>query len=119
MTAVSYKKVLLDKRELTGFLVKEVKALPDRLTGLRNHCNLDKNHGILLKGKIVHTYGMSFPIDIFFLDRHGRVLQIIFQARPSQFIYSQGHWKTKSILELKEGSSKLLNIKEGSCFEFV
>ena len=51
MTAVSYKKVLLDKRELTGFLVKEVKALPDRLTGLRNHCNLDKNHGILLKGK--------------------------------------------------------------------
>jgi uncharacterized membrane protein (UPF0127 family) len=49
-----------------------------RLKGLLGHAPLAFDEGLLLRGeKAIHTIGMSFPIDVLFLDRTGRIVHLI------------------------------------------
>ena len=112
-----YKTVFLDGALLPEFYVKEAKSIVDRAVGLRNHYSLSKHQSLLLKGKIISTYGMSFPIDILFLNKHGHVLHIYTNAMPSK-IFFYALTKTKYVLETKSGVTSALNIKKGSQLKF-
>lgn len=49
-----------------------------RLRGLLGHAPLQAGEGLLLHGeKAIHTVGMSFPIDVLFLDQAGQVVHLI------------------------------------------
>lgn len=49
-----------------------------RLRGLLGHAPLQPGEGLLLRGeKAIHTIGMSFAIDVLFLDRTGCIVHLI------------------------------------------
>lgn len=57
-----------------------------RLRGLLGHAPLKTGEGLLLRGeKAIHTVGMSFPIDVLFLDKAGRVVHLIPGMRALRF----------------------------------
>ncbi|MBI5033911.1 MAG: DUF192 domain-containing protein [Chloroflexi bacterium] len=57
-----------------------------RLKGLLGHAPLKSGEGLLLKGeKAIHTVGMSFPIDVLFLDRTGRLIHLMTNMGPLRF----------------------------------
>jgi uncharacterized membrane protein (UPF0127 family) len=54
-----------------------------RLRGLLGHAPLQPGEGLVLRGeKAIHTVGMSFAIDVLFLDRSGNVVHLISAMPP-------------------------------------
>ena len=49
----------------------------------------------------VHTFGMKYPIDILFLDRHDCVVKCVSRQKPNRIVQSPR--STKSVLELPSG----------------
>jgi uncharacterized membrane protein (UPF0127 family) len=57
-----------------------------RLRGLLGHAPLKPGEGLLLRGeKAIHSIGMSFAIDVLFLDRAGRIVHLIPAMPPLRF----------------------------------
>ena len=50
--------------------------------------------GLLLKCSSVHTFGMTYPIDIAFADDHGEILKIRKQVQPKQIHSCAGAYCT-------------------------
>lgn len=73
-----------------------------RMRGLLGHPPLQLGQGLLLRGeKAIHSIGMSFAIDVLFLDRDGRVVHLIAPMVPlrlSPFIL-----RAENVLELPSG----------------
>jgi len=73
-----------------------------RLFGLLGKKEMNPGEGLLIKPSSgVHTFGMSFPIDIVALDRMYRVIGAWTHIGPWRI---RGlSWKTRSVLELPTG----------------
>lgn len=57
-----------------------------RVRGLLGHAPLQPGEGLLLRGeKAIHTVGMSFAIDVLFLDHAGRIVHLIPAMPPLRF----------------------------------
>ena len=52
----------------------------------------------------IHTFGMRYPIDVYFLNRENKVIAIKKNLKPSRI--SPLYWKTYSVLEFKSGSPR-------------
>ena len=64
----------------------------------------------------VHTFGMKFPIDVVFLDRHNRVNGLRVSLRPRRIaVCLSAH----SVLELPEGAIGRTCIELGDHLEFL
>ena len=73
-----------------------------RTRGLIGAASLPPGEALLLEGdNAIHTCFMGFPIDVAFLDRHGRVVHLINQMPPWRV--SRIVWKACSVLELPDG----------------
>lgn len=74
-----------------------------RLRGLLGHAPLEPGEGLLLRGeKAIHTIGMSFPIDVLFLDRGGQIIHLdhcMLPQRASPIV-----WQASDVLELPAGT---------------
>lgn len=86
-----------------GTVVGEKIAVADtflsRLVGLLRVSSLDPGEGLLIHpSQGVHTLGMKFPIDVIFLDRKLRVLEMRRALKP--FRMTTLNFSTSSILEL-------------------
>ena len=74
-----------------------------RMRGLLGHAPLKTGEGLLLRGeKAIHTVGMSFPIDVLFLDRNGAIVHLIHSMVPSRF--SPFVFRADDVLELPPGT---------------
>jgi uncharacterized membrane protein (UPF0127 family) len=73
-----------------------------RLRGLLGHAPLRPGEGLLLRGeKAIHTIGMTFAIDVLFLDHTGHVVHLIPAMPPlrtSPFVA-----RARDVLELPAG----------------
>jgi len=82
----------------------------DRLVGLLSSKGLPNDQGMYFpKCSAVHTIGMSFPIDVLFLDAESRVLKIVTMGRWRV----QVHSKASGVLELNAGAAEYHQIKIG------
>jgi hypothetical protein len=73
-----------------------------RLRGLLGHAPLKPGEGLLLRGeKAIHSVGMSFAIDVLFLDRTGRIVHLI-PTMPS-LRFSPFVARAADVLELPAG----------------
>ena len=74
-----------------------------RLRGLLGHAPLHPGEGVLLRGeKAIHTVGMTFAIDVLFLDSAGRIVHLIPAMGPlraSRFVN-----RAANVLELYAGT---------------
>lgn len=74
-----------------------------RLRGLLGHAPLQPGEGLLLRGeKAIHTVGMSFAIDVLFLDNAGRIVHLIPAMPPVRFSPLIG--RAAAVLELPAGT---------------
>jgi uncharacterized membrane protein (UPF0127 family) len=58
----------------------------------------------------VHTFGMSYPIDVLFLDRQQRVIRVVHLLQRRRMV---GARRAHSTLELLGGMASSLNLIEG------
>lgn len=83
-----------------------------RLFGLLGRKGLKQGSGLLIRPSSgVHTFGMSFPIDIVTLDREYRVLGVFENTGP--WTIRGLSLKTRSVLELPAGRIQECNIEPG------
>lgn len=99
----------------TGAAVCERCVLADRpllrMRGLLGRRDLHADEGILLRpAGSIHTHFMRFPIDVVFLDREGRVLDVRPTVRPWRTARRRG---AKAVLELRAGETKRRGVEVG------
>jgi len=90
--------------------VRRAESFLDRLVGLLSSKSLSNDEGLYFrKCSAVHTIGMSFPIDVLFLDAESRGLKIVTMGRWKVQTYS----KASGVLELNAGAAEYHQIKVG------
>lgn len=89
-----------------------------RLMGLSGSSDLDPSMALwLIPCKQIHTFGMTYPIDVINLDRSGRVICALQNVKPNTIPKkSEG---TMSVLELAAGTIQEQNIKKGDSLGVV
>ncbi len=70
----------------------------------------------LVPANSIHTIGMSFPIDVAYLDKAGRVIRLYHSLPP--FRVAAIKFKTHSILELPAGTLAKTRTEVGDILEF-
>jgi uncharacterized membrane protein (UPF0127 family) len=69
-----------------------------RLLGLAFRDRADAGPGLLIpRCASVHTFGMRFALDVYFLDRDGRVLRIRRRVPPRRVLWHRG---ARKVLEI-------------------
>ena len=64
----------------------EAKSFIDRLKGLIGKKHFKKGEALIFRNcPSVHTFGMRFPIDLLFADKHLKILMSIHDLRPYAF----------------------------------
>ena len=74
-----------------------------RMKGLLGKKSLPEGEALWLRPcNSVHTFGMRFPIDVIFLDRHQRVVALFRDLRPNRLTIPS--FSASSALELPAGT---------------
>jgi len=58
----------------------------------------------------VHTFGMTYSIDVIYLDAQKRIKKIVTDIRPNRV---SGSLKAKSVVEMKSGEINRLDLRVG------
>ena len=91
--------------------LKIAKNIWERFRGLLGLKRLEEGEGFLIPScQGIHTFGMTYPIDVLYLDKEDRVIKLLKSCRPN--LIGPVIWKTKSVLELPQGAI------EQSCTDF-
>jgi uncharacterized membrane protein (UPF0127 family) len=87
-----------------------------RLVGLLGKRELPEGAGLLIRPSSgVHTFGMSFPIDIVSLDKQNRVIGLFEKTGPWKV--SGVSLRTHSVLELPPGRIRQCGVSIGDQLE--
>lgn len=83
-----------------------------RLRGLIGSKELKKEEGLWIPScPSVHTFFMSFPIDILFTDKNMVVVSLFENIKPWRIIF--GGWKSHHTFEIQAGRICSLQLKKG------
>jgi uncharacterized membrane protein (UPF0127 family) len=91
-----------------------------RLKGLigRSSRDFQKGKGLwIYPSEGIHTIGLSFPIDVAYLDSEHRVVHIYHRLPP--FRFARVILKSRSILEMPAGTLADSGTKSGDLLQFV
>jgi uncharacterized protein len=84
----------------------------DRLKGWMGRKSIDERDALLIRPcNSIHTWFMSMPIDVVFLDRTLRIVRVHEHVGPRQF---RSYWRAASTLELKAGRAAALGLVRGT-----
>jgi uncharacterized membrane protein (UPF0127 family) len=83
----------------------------ERLRGLLARPALQGEEGMLLPScRLIHTFGMRYPIDVVYLGKGGQVLKVTAALAPGRM---DGHLRACSVLELAAGAAQHCGIVPG------
>ena len=83
----------------------------DRLRGLLGRPPLAADEALLMEPcRLIHTFGMRYPLDLAFIDRRGRVCKIARDVKPARFA---GAAAAHATLELPAGALAASGLKVG------
>lgn len=86
-------------------------SLWEKMRGLLGRPPLQAGEGMLIGDcRLVHTLGMHYPIDLVFLDRHGRVSKLVSRLAPLRMA---GSFSACTTLELAPGALDELGLRKG------
>ncbi len=72
--------------------------------GLIGRRRLPEDHGLVIRPcNAIHTYFLSFPIDVLYLGRQSRVLRILPSLQPWRI--GPIVWRGKAVVELPAGTA--------------
>ncbi|MCL2913867.1 DUF192 domain-containing protein [Shewanella corallii] len=82
-----------------------------RLRGLLGRRPLKQGEGLLISPcNSVHTFWMSYPIDLIYLDSNGLVLKVVEQLLPWRMSACKS---ARSVVEVTAGYASKVDIKQG------
>jgi uncharacterized membrane protein (UPF0127 family) len=87
-----------------------------RARGLLGRSSLAPGEGLILRPcAMVHTVGMTFPIDVIHLDADSRVLRVVADLRPWRFgPLVRG---SRVVVELPAGTTTATGTKQGDAIQ--
>jgi uncharacterized membrane protein (UPF0127 family) len=92
----------LPRRRLAGVEVPVATGLRGRLLGLARLPRSQAGSGLVIpRCSCVHTFGMRFDLDLYFLDREGRVLAVRRRVPPRRLARRPG---AAAVLEIPSPS---------------
>ena len=81
----------LPRRRIVDFLVPVATKRRSRLLGLAWLSRERAGVGLLIpRCASVHTFGMCFPLDLYFLDQEGTVLAVRLRVSPRRLVWCRG-----------------------------
>ena len=87
-----------------------------RLVGLLGRKGLPPQQGLIIKpSKMVHTFFMNFSLDLIFLDKQNRIVELVERIPPyriSPFVV-----KAEKVIELKAGIIESREVRIGDKLE--
>ncbi|MBP5790750.1 MAG: DUF192 domain-containing protein [Kiritimatiellae bacterium] len=91
----------METREILGVRARVAKTFRERAKGLIGTKTLPHGEGMLIERcNAIHTFFMSFPIDIAFLDKNGAIVRQVRGVKPWRpFVW--GGWRARMALETK------------------
>jgi uncharacterized protein len=95
----------LPARELPGGLrVARAERRPERMRGLAKLDAMPAGYALLIpRCRSVHTFTMRFPLDLIWLDRHGRPVRVDRDVPPRRM---KSCWRARSVVEVNAGSAE-------------
>ena len=91
--------------------VQVASTAPERMRGLLGRAPLQAAEGMLLVAcRLIHTFGMGYPLDLVYLARDGRVLKVTSDLKARRI---DGHWCAHSVLEMAAGEARRCGIEVG------
>lgn len=101
---------------LIGSQIELASTQRTRLVGLLGRPALQEEEGLWIRPSSgVHTFGMSFPIDVIGLDKNNIVLKLWDTLRPQRI--TKLYWKMQSVLELPAGTIKRTGAQVGDVLQ--
>ena len=83
-----------------------------RFLGLMGRAALPEGHGLLIEGcRSIHMFFMRFPIDVAFLDSHGKVVRALHGIKPWRA--TRVYLDAQDALELPAGTLAKTGVQEG------
>ncbi len=80
----------------------------ERMRGLLGKAPLQKDQALLITScSSVHTMGMTYPIDLVFLDKHWKIRKIVKSLVPWRMAWS---FSSSTVLEMAPGTIDNLNL---------
>lgn len=104
--------------EIIGNRIKVAPTFFSRLRGLLFRKSLQEGEGLLLiPCRQVHTFFMSFSLDLLFLNGKGDILELLPEISPGKWspLIKEGY----QVLELPAGTIRLKNLKKGNSLEII
>jgi uncharacterized protein len=87
-----------------------------RLLGLSHRDRSEAGPGLLIpRCSSVHTFGMRFPLDIYFLDADGRVISMRRAVPPRRVVWQRGAAAILEIPSSPQGESSPLGGLRSPC----
>jgi len=88
-----------------------------RLRGLAFRDRCEAGPGLLIpRCASVHTFGMRFALDVFFLDAEGTVISVKRAVPPRRVLWQRGASAVLEIPAAEEGESLPLPALKSACF---
>jgi uncharacterized membrane protein (UPF0127 family) len=87
-----------------------------RNRGLLGRTGLEQGEGLwIVPCEAVHTFSMSFPIDLIYLDRNRRVVKVRRDVAPARI---SGALRARSVVEVPSGAIAATQTQCGDILEF-
>lgn len=90
-----------------------------RKRGLLDSAELHSGEGLLLTPcNSVHTFGMSYALDVVYVGYNRRIVRCLHQVCPRRVSFE---WRARAVIELKAGEANRLGLHRGQklCWQLV
>lgn len=105
------------RNTILGETIEVASTAAQKVRGLLGRECLEDGQGLLFKGcSSLHTFFMSFPIDIIFTDRHGRVLKASGNVKPFKLVAAP--LRAYYAIELPAGAIERSLTRDGDVLAF-
>jgi uncharacterized membrane protein (UPF0127 family) len=106
----------LTKKTWLATKVRKADSFLTRLVGLLKRSNIGPEEALwLMPSKGIHTIGMKFPIDVLFLNRSNRVVNLVHAMLP--YRVSSINFTSYSVVELPSGTIRKSQTEVGDQLE--
>ncbi|MBC7261461.1 MAG: DUF192 domain-containing protein [Chloroflexi bacterium] len=84
--------------------------------GLIGHLPLESGQALMIPGsRWIHTFGMSFPIDVVYVDKKGRIVALTDNLPPRRI--DRPVLRAQAVIEMAAGEIRRLGLKVGERLE--
>lgn len=91
--------------------VQRTETMFERMRGLLGAAVLKPNTGLWISScNSIHSFFMSFSIDVLYLDKNNTVVRVIEDMQPWRV---NACWPARSVIELRQGQVAALGIQTG------